>query len=103
MLKQSLLVLLGSLLVVLLATEVAFVLKLVDQTHLLLTVALAKVFAGGTIGSIIRHTISLFLIPFFIALIPSLIYWAVTRKTFKYFMHILWIAWIILATILIVR
>lgn len=103
MLKQSLFLLLGSLLVVLLATELAFLLNFADQMHLLLASGLANVFAGGTIGSIIRHTIAFFLIPFFIALIPSLIYWAATRSAFKYFPHILWVGWIILATILVVR
>ncbi len=103
MLRQSFFVLLASLIVVLLATELAFILNYMDRAHLMLAGLLAKVFAGGTVGSIIRHTIALFLIPFIIALIPALIYYLAKKSSFPYFVYVIWVCWIILATMLIVR
>lgn len=101
MLKQSLFVLLASAIVVLLLTELAYVLFFVSSMHFFIAKQLAKVFAGGMIGNIIRDSIALFIIPFIIALIPSLIYWAATRAQFKYFTPIIWVSWIILATLLV--
>lgn len=103
MLKQSLFVLIASAIVVVFVREIAYVLFFVDGVHYFITEQLAKVFAGGQIGNIIRDSIVLFLIPFIIALIPALIYWAATRTPFKYYMHVLWLSWIIMATLLVAK
>jgi len=103
MLKQSLFALVASVLVVFFIRELGYILFLIDGAHFFITEQLAKVFAGGQIGNIIRHAIALFIIPFLIALVPALIYWFATRTSFKYFPHILWVGWIILATLLVAK
>lgn len=100
MLKQSLFVLIASAIVVVFVREIGYVLFMLDGAHFFITEQLAKVFAGGQIGNVIRHSLALFIIPFVIALIPALIYWFATRTNFKYFPHILWVSWIVLATLL---
>lgn len=103
MLKQSLLILAASILVIFFARELNVIIVLLANAHHFVAAELGKLFANGTIGSIVRRAIALFIIPFIVALIPTLIYWAVTRTEFKYFAHIFWTAWIILAVLVVAK
>jgi len=90
------LLLICCILAVFLVREIGYVLHYLSMGHSYISHLLSKVFAGGTIGRIIRDTAALFLIPVIVALIPTGIYWAFTRKYFKYFPHVLWACWIVL-------
>jgi hypothetical protein len=59
---------------------------------------LLQVFSGGQIGSTIRDLISLLVMPLFIAAIPACIYWLSKRRMFPYFMHVVWVVWLVQCT-----
>lgn len=72
------------------------------RSHDWVSELLMSVFSGGEAGNIARGLIALLSIPILIGLIPSIIYWALKRSWFPYFMEIVWIVWFIQAGALIV-
>jgi hypothetical protein len=99
---NSLLLLLFSLDIVLFRKEIAMFL---DHTYQFLNAInhwATKIFAGDT-GRIISETLTLFIVPVLIALIPYGIYWAFKRKHFVYFPHVLWAIWIMMATVMAIH
>jgi hypothetical protein len=56
---------------------------------------LTDVFTGGQAGNIARSLIALLSIPVLLGLVPTLIYWAIRRSWFPYFMQIVWIVWLL--------
>lgn len=63
---------------------------------------LKNVFSVGTPGDLIRQLLALLVIPVAIALLPTLIYWLVTRRWFTYFMETVWVVWLVQTTALVV-
>lgn len=62
---------------------------------------LSGVFSNGQSGRILAELLALFFIPLIISLVISGIYWSVKRKKLPMFSEILWVLWIVLATVLI--
>lgn len=65
------------------------------QAHDWIGNLLTDVFSMGQTGNMIRNCIALLLVPFVVALIPSVIYWGAKRHWFPYFMQTTWIIWLI--------
>jgi hypothetical protein len=63
---------------------------------------LRNIFSGGEAGEITRQLIALLAIPLLVGLIPSLIYWFAKRKWLPCFMEIVWVAWLIQTSALVV-
>ena len=103
MVKQSSFLLLSSILCVLFVTQFGFFLHGVTKVHDVLAHGLAIIFSGSHIGLFIKETLSLLIIPVVIALIPGGIYWVVKRKSMPYLMVLVWVAWIMLATVLTIE
>jgi hypothetical protein len=100
MLKQTSLALVASFIFVLFASEFAWATRYITVWHHYLIVFLHNIFGKTDIGHLIRDGLALFLVPFIIALIPTLIYRLVAGDfKFKYFSPILWASWLILALI----
>lgn len=64
---------------------------------------LTQVFSGGPAGDIIRKVLALLLIPFAVALVPTLIYWLTRRHWSPYFMNIVWVVWLIQTAAIIIQ
>lgn len=62
---------------------------------------LLQVFSGGEIGSAVRNLLSLIILPLFIGAIPAIVYWFSKHRQFPYFMHIVWIMWLVQTTAII--
>ncbi|HVE44953.1 MAG TPA: hypothetical protein VNC84_07500 [Gammaproteobacteria bacterium] len=75
---------------------------LLVRSHDWVSELLMSVFSGGEAGSIARGLIALLSVPIFIGLVPSLIYWALKRSWFPYFMEIVWVVWLVQVGALIV-
>lgn len=103
MLKHVILVIILSLLAVLFMHELGYIAHYLEIAHSFIAKHLLKIFAGGTTGRIIQNTVALFIIPFVTAVIPALVYWGITRKSFLYFPYVLWAAWLILVITLAAR
>jgi hypothetical protein len=75
---------------------------LLIRSHDWVSELLMSVFSGGEAGRITRGLIALLSVPILIGLIPSIIYWAIKRSWFPYFMEIVWVVWLVQAGALIV-
>ena len=100
MFKSVLAVLIASIFAVVFLNEVTLFLKYVGSAYHLFADKLNMIFAGGEIGRVIRHSVSLTLIPVVFGLVPAGVYWIFARKPMPIFSHIVWIIWIMLITIL---
>src|SRR3989442_1073125 len=102
MLKQIILLLLLSLLVINFMSYTQHGLEFLVTAHDWIADVLTQVFSGGKAGELSRQLITLLAVPVFIGLIPAIIYAIVRRNWFPYFMRLVWIVWLIQATALIV-
>lgn len=100
MFKSVLAVLVASILAVVFLNEVTWFLKYVSSSYHLFSDKLNLIFAGGKIGGIVKHSVSLSLIPIVFGLVPAGVYWIFARKPMPIFSHIVWIIWIMLVSIL---
>ena len=96
MLKQIIIYLLLSILVVLFAEQVQTLIVYIDYLYTFVNVWLAPVFSQSQLGVLIRKVVSLILIPIVIAGIPALIYRLVKGKNMPYFIQLTWLIWLII-------
>lgn len=103
MLKQSIVYLILSVLVVLFAKYAHLLIVYIDIAYLYVTVQLAPIFSNSTSGYIIRNVCSLVLLPLIITGIPALIYQAIKKKPMPFFVEATWLLWlmIVLSKILV--
>jgi hypothetical protein len=72
------------------------------SSHDWISQLLLQVFSGGQAGNILRELIALITMPLIIGLIPASVYWLAKRRMFPYFMHTVWIVWLIQTTAILV-
>lgn len=64
---------------------------------------LGRFFSSSGWGQLARHAIGLIVIPLLIAFIPALIYRIFMKKEFAYFTCVLWLAWTVLLTLVVIK
>lgn len=103
MLRQSLIYLLLSILVVVFAKYAHLIIVYIDTFFTYINVKLAPVFSQTGWGLIIRKTLVLMLLPIIITAIPALIYRVIKGKDMPHFIAVAWVIWtvIVLSNILI--
>ncbi|ARG98081.1 hypothetical protein [Legionella micdadei] len=95
MLRQSLIYLLLSILVVVFARFAHMLLVYIDMLYVFINIKLTPIFSQGGLGTVIRKVILLVLIPVIIAAIPALSYRLVKGKEMPYFMELTWCLWLV--------
>ena len=95
-LRQGLIYLLLSIVVVLFAQYVHVLIVYIDVFYTYINLKLAPVFSNSEVGILIRKVISLVLLPIAIAAVPALIYRAIKGKQMSYFIEITWFLWLII-------
>lgn len=103
MFKHVLALIILSVAVTLFMTYTQQAVELLLTVHEWVSQLLSDVFSSGNAGSIARGLIALLSVPLIIGLIPALIYYAIRRDFFPYFMEIVWIVWLIQAGALVVK
>jgi len=103
MLRQTLIYLLLSVVVVLFARYAQLLVVYIDLFFAFINLKLAPVFSQTGVGLLIRKVIVLMLIPITIACIPALTYRVVKGRDMPHFISLTWIIWsiIVLSDILI--
>lgn len=96
MLKQSIIYLLLSILVVVFAQYVHLLIVYIDMVYTFINVQLAPIFSNSSVGIMIRKVISLVFLPIIIAAIPALIYRAIKGKHMPYFLELTWFLWLVI-------
>ncbi len=96
MLKQSIIYLILSILIVVFAqyAHLLMVYAVVFYTYIL--VQITPIFSGTQYGVLIRNVVSLVLMPVIVAGIPALIYRAIKGQTMPYFIELTWALWLII-------
>jgi hypothetical protein len=102
MLKQIIIIVVLSLLVVVSMPYAQQGLEYLVAGHDWVNQMLMQVFSGGQVGNMLRELIALLAIPLLISLIPVIIYWLIKRKWFPYFMEVLWVVWFLQTAAVIV-
>ena len=72
------------------------------SAHEWISEELMQVFSGGEAGNLARQLIALLSIPVFVGIIPAIIYWALKRKAFPYFMPLVWATWLVLTAVIVI-
>ena len=96
MLKQSIIYLVLSIIVVLFAKYANLLIVYIDMIYTLINVKLAPIFSNSNVGIMFRKVITLVLIPVSIAAIPALVYRAIKGQHMPYFMGITWLLWLVI-------
>lgn len=102
MLKQSIAIVLLSILVIISMAHAQQFLQAIISGHDWVAETLTDVFSGGSAGNLIRNLIALLTIPLIVGLVPVLIYWLAKRQWFPYFMHCVWVVWLLQTAALVV-
>ena len=95
MLKQSIIYLILSILIILFAQYAHLVMVYIVMAYTFVSIKLTPLFSGTTYGIMIRNVLTLVLLPVIIAGIPALIYRAMKGHTMPYFFEATWVLWLI--------
>lgn len=95
MLKQFLIYLLLSVLIVVLAKYAHLLIVSVDMLYVYINSKLIPIFSQSGIGTSIRKTLILVFLPIAITAIPALIYRVIKGGVMPHFIAITWMIWII--------
>lgn len=96
MLKQSILIIVLSLIAIFFRAELSHALNLLVQAHNGLSHLLRLIFADDPIGRTIQNVIALLLIPAICGLIVGVGFWLVKRTSMPHIMAVVWVLWMIL-------
>lgn len=96
MLKQSILILILTLVTIFFRAEISHVLNALVYVHNAIAGSLHFIFSDDKVGRLIQNVISLLLLPFICGLIVALVFWLVKRVTMPHIMAVVWILWLIL-------
>ncbi|MDX2164994.1 MAG: hypothetical protein SFW07_06230 [Gammaproteobacteria bacterium] len=100
MLKSFLGLIVLSVLVILFKAQFTDVLHMVAEFHAMASDKLSTLFAGFSAGTLAAHIISLVIIPIVVGLIPAFIYWIFYRTEMPHWIVVVWVVWVMLATII---
>ncbi|MDX1901608.1 MAG: hypothetical protein SFW66_06345 [Gammaproteobacteria bacterium] len=95
MLKQILIILVLSIVIIFFMPYAQMGLNYLVDAHTWVADHLKDIFAGGEAGNIIRQLIALFVVPVLVALVPVVLYWLAKRHWFPWTMEIIWIVWLL--------
>jgi hypothetical protein len=103
MFKQIIYLIIASVLAVLLMPYLNKIFVYILQADNWVHLGLAKVFTGNAIGTFLTSLLGIFLIPLALALIIAGTVWVFKRTQFVYTMHVAWVSWIVLVTLLVFK
>jgi len=99
--KQVIILLVASLLVVVLQTQIAYLLNWVAQFHTDLLSWLSYIFSMGQVGLLLQKIFAIFIIPFAVVAAMGLIFWIFRRREMPYLVQIAWALWFVVATVVV--
>lgn len=103
MIKQAIIYLIISIIIVLFATQIQTILNIINIIYSNVNYRLAPIFSNSYSGVMFRQTFSLLLLPLLITGLPAIAYRMIQGKPMPYHIEATWIVWLtlVLATILI--
>lgn len=103
MVRQSVIYLIISILVVVFSAYIHTLIVYIDTFYTWVNLKLAPIFSASQTGILIRDAVSLVVIPIVIVGTPALIYRLIKKQAMPYFLPITWLVWltIVLSKVLI--
>ncbi len=102
MIKKVVCLIVMSLLVVLFATYINDVFQVFTHAYSTVTSWFSDIFSNSQIGTVLTQLIGLFLIPLLLTGLVAACYWFVKKKNLPAFNEVLWVLWVMLATLFVV-
>ena len=96
MLKQSLIYLILSILIIIFAKYAHLIMVYISLAYTFINIKLALLFNSTSLGVKMSQLFTLVALPLLLAAIPALLYRGIRGQTMPYFVEITWIFWIIL-------
>lgn len=96
MLRQTLLYVLASFLIIILASQVHMIIAYIDMFYLYVNYKLSPVFNYLGLVGIIRNVLVLTLIPVILTAIPALIYRLIKGETMPHYIAVTWCIWLVI-------
>jgi hypothetical protein len=103
MYKQIIALLVLSLLIVIGATYFAIILQWILDIHQGVIHVLSRMFSTSSAGEIATQFVAFILMPLVVAAVIAIVYKLLRKKMVPYFMHIIWVLWIIQVTGVLLR
>lgn len=103
MIKQAIIYLLISIIIVIFATQIQTILLYINIIYNNVNIKLAPIFSSTYSGMVFRKTFSLLLLPLIITGLPAVTYRVIQGRAMPYLIEVTWIVWLtlVLASILI--
>ena len=96
MLRQSIIYLLLSILVVIFSSYVHYLIVYIDIIYTYINLLLAPIFNNSEAGVLIRKVLVLTALPAIVAALPALIYRAIKGQQMPHFIELTWLLWLII-------
>lgn len=103
MTKHFIALLILSLIVILATPYCNEALDLLLSAHQTAVRLFGHVFAGSHLGTLLQSLLALLVVPMLIGGLVAGIYWGIKRSKTPYLVPIIWVAWIVLATALVIQ
>lgn len=103
MFKNTVFLIIASVIVVFFKTQVSMVLRALVWCHNELAGLLSHVFSGDNIGQIIQSVVSLAIIPLLVGLLIAAVYWMIKRGKMAYTWTIIWMVWLALLATMVAQ
>lgn len=96
LLRQTLIYLILSILVILFASYAQLLVVYIDLTYTYINLKLSPIFSSSDLGITIRNIFTLILIPVVIAAAPALLYRLIKGRHMPYFIEVTWLLWLVI-------
>lgn len=103
MIKQILLIVLLSLVVIFFRNQLTHVLDGLIYVHNYINKPLQLIFSQGHVGRLIQEMISLLMLPLLAGLVLFLIFWIVKRTSMPHVMVVVWVVWLVLLVTMVAQ
>ncbi|MCK4869768.1 MAG: hypothetical protein KAS93_01520 [Gammaproteobacteria bacterium] len=95
MLKQFFIMIIFTIAGVYFIKEIGIILQSIGHLQILISTHIAKIIPLTNYKLLISNTITLFLVPIVIALIPAFFFWLFAKKDVPRLMHVFWLFWLV--------
>lgn len=99
--KHILILLLVSIISIIWIKEIAQVLHYMMHLYIVFSKTLSRFIVGGYLIAVVRQSIVLMMVPLLITMVPVGLYWLIKRRLMPHAHEILYIAWFIMLTTLV--
>ena len=100
MLKNSILMIVASIIVMFFHHQIGFLLRFLLDLHDHVADGLGLIFSNATAGRLIQETIALIILPVGAGALAALLFWLAKRHEMPHIIGIVWVVWVVLVVVI---